>query len=63
MSKIKFKNWKAYKYVQNTHPFHILLDTLCLGLGTLAFTGIAFMVFMLVTGQLDTTNVTFGIYG
>ena len=61
MSKIKFKNWKAYNYITNTHPIHIFFDTVAAGLGVLAFTGIGFMVFMLITGQLNDVNIACAI--
>ena len=61
MSKIKFKNWKAYNYITNTHPIHIFFDTIAVGLGTLAFTGISFMIFMLVTGQVNNVSINCGI--
>ena len=62
MSKIKLTYNKAYKYVTNTHPIHIFFDTVAVVLATLAFSGIGFMIFMLVTGQVS-SNVNFGIYG
>jgi len=62
MSKIKLTYNKAYNYVTNTHPIHIFFDTIAVALATLAFTGIGFMIFMLVTGQIS-NNITFGIYG
>ena len=54
---IKFHFNKAYKYVTNTHPLHIFFDTIAVGLGTLAFTGIGFMIFMILTG--GATNADF----
>ena len=61
MSKIKFTYNKAYNYVTNTHPIHIFFDTVAVSLGALAFTGISFMIFMLVTGQVDQVNINCGI--
>jgi hypothetical protein len=61
MSKIKFTYNKVYKYITNTHPIHILFDTIAVGLGTIAFTGISFMIFMLVTGQITDVNIACGI--
>ena len=61
MSKIKFTYNKAYKYITNTHPIHIFFDTIAVSLGTLAFTGISFMIFMLVTGQINNVNIACAI--
>jgi hypothetical protein len=58
---IKFHYNKAYKYVTNTHPLHILLDTIAVGLGTLAVTGIGFMIFMIATGGAANANFNCGI--
>ena len=61
MSKIKFTYNKMYNYITNTHPIHIFFDTIAVSLGTLAFTGISFMIFMLVTGQVTDVNIPCGI--
>ena len=61
MSKIKFTYNKAYNDVTNTHPIHIFFDTIAVSLGALVFTGISFMIFMLVTGQVDQVNINCGI--
>tara|TARA_R100000278_G_C5388304_1_gene135081 strand:+ start:128 stop:253 length:126 start_codon:yes stop_codon:yes gene_type:complete len=39
----------------------MFFDAVVVGLGTLAFTGIGFMVFMLVTGQVTEVNIACGI--
>ena len=61
MSKIKFTYNKVYKYVTNTHPINMFFDAVVVGLGTLAITGISFMIFMLVTGQVTDVNIACGI--
>ncbi len=61
MSRIKFVRNKVYNYVTNTHPITMFFDAVVVGLGTLAFTGIGFMVFMLVTGQVTEVNIACGI--
>ena len=57
MSKIKFSYNKVYNYVTNTHPVHIFFDMLAGGLGIMAFSGIAFMIFSMVTGQIDFNSI------
>ena len=57
MSKIKFTYNKAYNYITNTHPVHIFFDMLAGGLGIMAFSGIAFMIFAMVTGQVDYDSI------
>ena|GEM_PF-5745160 len=57
MSKIKFSYNKVYNYVTNTHPIHIFFDMLAGGLGIMAFSGIAFMIFAMVTGQVDYDSI------
>ena len=59
MSKIKLTYNRAYKYVTNTHPIAIFLDMLCVGLGVMAFSGIAFLIYGMVF--LGVT-ADFGIY-
>ena len=54
---IKFHFNKAYKYVTNTHPIHIFFDALAGGLAIMAFSGIFFMIFAMLTGQVDFNNV------
>ena len=61
MSKIKLTYNKAYKYVTNTHPLHIFFDTIAVGLGALAFTGISFMIFMILTGGAANADFNCGI--
>tara|TARA_A100001201_G_scaffold86495_3_gene76238 strand:+ start:203 stop:394 length:192 start_codon:yes stop_codon:yes gene_type:complete len=54
---IKFHLNKAYKYVTNTHPIHIFFDTMAGVLGVMAFGGIFFMIFAMLTGQIDFNNI------
>ncbi len=58
MSKIKFTYNKVYKYVTNTHPFDIFMDVVMTALGTIAFSGIAMVIYHVANGA--TPN--FGIY-
>ena len=56
---IKFHYNKAYKYVTNTHPLHILFDAIAAGLGVIAFTGIGMVIYHItVNGAV----ANFGIY-
>jgi len=57
MSKIKFSYNKVYNYVTNTHPIHIFMDLLAGGLGIMAFSGIAFMIIAMLTGQIDYDSI------
>ena len=54
---IKFHLNKAYKYVTNTHPIHIFFDALAGGLAVMAFSGIFFMLFAMLTGQIDYDSI------
>ena len=61
---IKFHLNKVYNYTKSKSVIELILDVLAFGvLLPMAVGGITFMIFALITGQLDTTNVTFGIYG
>ena len=42
---------------------NIILNGVVLGLGTLAWGGIAMMIFAMVTGQVQFDNISWGIYG
>ncbi len=56
---IKFTYNKAYKYVTNTHPLKMILDSLVVGLGVVAFTGIGMIIYHItVNGAV----ANFGIY-
>ena len=59
MSKIKFTYNKAYNYVTNTHPLKMILDAFVVGLGTLAFTGIAGVIYHIF---INGATAHFGIY-
>lgn len=63
--KIKFRMYPAVtKYVKSKHPVELLAEIIAFGFLTpLAIGGILFMIFGLITGQIDTNGVTFGIYG
>ena len=53
-----------YNYTKSKSVIEIFFDVLAFGiLLPMAVSGITFMIFALITGQIDTTNVTFGIYG
>ena len=61
---IKFHLNKVYNYTKSKSVTEIFFDVLAFGiLLPMAVSGITFMIFALITGQIDTTNVTFGIYG
>ena len=61
---IKFHLNKVYNYTKSKSVIEIFFDVLAFGiLLPMAVSGITFMIFALITGQIDTTNVTFGIYG
>lgn len=47
---------------KNMTTLEKIIHTYAWLLGALAWSGIAFTIFMLVTGQMN-TNVSFGIYG
>ena len=55
MSKIKFTYNKVYNYVTNTHPFDMFMDAVLTALGTIAFSGIAMVIY-------HVANANFGIY-
>ena len=59
MSKIKFVRNKVYNYVTNTHPLKMILDSLVVGLGVIAFSGIGMIIYHItVNGAV----ANFGIY-
>lgn len=59
MSKIKFVRNKVYNYVTNTHPVNMFFDAFVVGLGTLAFTGIAGVIYHVF---INGATAHFGIY-
>ena len=58
MSKIKFTYNKVYNYVTNTHPFDMFMDAVLTALGTIAFSGIAMVIYHIANGA----TANFGIY-
>ena len=62
MSKIKFVQNKVYNYVKGKSIVELAFEVLAFGvLAPMAFSGIAFMIFMLVTGQVTDVNIACGI--
>jgi hypothetical protein len=62
MSKIKLTYNKMYNYVKGKSVVELILEGICFGiLAPMAFGGIAFMIFMLVTGQVTEMNIACGI--
>ena len=63
MSKIKFTYNKVYNYVKGKSVVELMFETLAFGvLMPLAVTGILFMIVGLLTGEIDASNASFGIY-
>ena len=59
MSRIKFSYNKVYNYVTNTHPLKMIVDSLVVGLGVIAFSGIGMIIYHItVNGAV----ANFGIY-
>ena len=50
---IKFHFNKAYKYVQSKSVVELIFEGFAVGLGTLAISGITFMWYMILTGQIS----------
>ena len=65
MKFIKFRMYPAVtKYVKSKSIGELIAEMIAFGfLAPLAIFGILFMIFGLITGQIDTAGVTFGIYG
>ena len=57
----KFHFNKVYKYVKSKSVFELMLEAFAAGLGTLAVTGITFMIYMLASGQVNNVNIACGI--
>lgn len=57
----KFHLNKVYKYVKGKPVIEIFFDAVAMGLGTLAVTGIAFMIFAILTGEAANANFNCGI--
>ena len=61
---IKFHFNKAYNYVKGKSVVELMFEFLAFGiLLPMAVSGIAFIIFAMLTGQVDFNNVSFGIYG
>ena len=64
MSRIKFSYNKVYNYVKGKSVVELMFEFLAFGiLMPMAISGIFFMIFAMLTGQVDFDNVSFGIYG
>ena len=62
MSKLKFTYNKVYNYVKGKSVVELMFEFIAFGiLAPMAFSGIAFMIFMLVTGQVQDVNINCGI--
>ena len=57
----KFHFNKVYKYVKGKPVIEIFFDAVAMGLGTLAVTGIAFMIFAILTGEAANASFNCGI--
>ena len=63
MSKIKFTYNKVYNYVKGKSVVELAFELLAFGvLMPMAVSGILFMIVGLITGEIDTTHASFGIY-
>jgi len=63
MSKIKFTYNKVYNYVKGKSVVEVVAEVLAFGvLMPLAVSGILFMIVGLLTGEIDASNASFGIY-
>ena len=58
---IKFHFNKVYKYVKSKSVIELMFEAVAAGLGTLAVTGITFMIYMLASGQVNNINIACGI--
>ena len=61
MSKIQFTYNKVYKYIKGKSVIELFFEAIAAGLGTLAVTGITFMIYMLASGQVNNVNIACGI--
>ena len=63
MSKIKFTYNKVYNYVKGKSVVELAFELLAFGvLMPMAVSGILFMIVGLLTGEINTTHASFGIY-
>ena len=58
---IKFHFNKVYKYVKSKPVIELMFEGIAAGLGTLAVTGITFMIYMLASGQVNNVSIACGI--
>ena len=66
MSNFKFRGFipAVTKYVKSKPLAEVLAELIAFGfLAPLAIVGILFIIGGLITGDIDTSNATFGIYG
>ena len=64
MSKIKFHFTNVRKYVQGKSPIELAVEVFAFGfLLPLVVFGITSIIFSLITGEINTNNISFGIYG
>ena len=62
MSKINLTYNKVYNYVKGKSVVELIFEFIAFGiLAPMAFGGIAFMIFMLATGQVTEMNIACGI--
>ena len=66
MSNFKFRGFipAVTKYVKSKPVVEVIAEVIAFGvLMPLAVSGILFIIGGLITGNIDTSNATFGIYG
>ena len=66
MSKFYFRGFKAAvtKYVKSKPLVEVVAEVIAFGfLLPLVVIGLTTIVFAMLTGEIDTNNITFGIYG
>ena len=66
MSNFKFRGFipAVTKYVKSKPVVEVIAEVIAFGvLMPLAVSGILFIIGGLITGNIDTSNITFGIYG
>ena len=66
MSNFKFRGFipAVTKYVKSKPVAEVIAELIAFGfLLPLAVSGILFIIGGLITGNIDTSNITFGIYG
>ena len=66
MSKFKFRGFipAVNKYIKSKSPVEILAEVIAFGvLLPMVILGLTTIIYGLVSGQIDTNGITFGIYG